>query len=482
MKLINLKYLLAFLRYSCFVLLINITSCKKLVDIKPPVTNVTGSTVYASDATAAAVMTGIYSQISANYYYTIGVNSLSMRAGLSADELTLWNGVTDPVLASYYTNTLSVHKGGWELWPIYYNYIYICNAAIQGLTASTQVSTSVKQQLLGEAKFVRAFCYFHLVNLYGDVPLVLGTDYKQNALVSRTPEISVYAQMVTDLKDAQNLLDSVYLDGSIARQTSERTRPTKWVATALLARVFLYQKNWKDAQMQAASVINNSNLYALTDLNSVFLANSTEAIWQLQPVDADVSNTQEGALFVLPDSGPNAGVPGNPVYLSNSLLNSFEPNDQRRTEWVDSVIVASDTFYFPYKYKINALFAPVTEYEMMFRLSEQYLIKAEAEAQLNDLTDAAFDLNAIRVRAGLPQVSSLSQSDMLTTIAHERQVELFTEWGARWMDLKRTGAIENVMSVAIKQKGGTWNSYQQLYPIPLTDVQEDPNLKQNDGY
>ncbi len=469
-------------KYSCVVLLLELFSCKKLVEVDAPVTNITGSTVYSSDATAVAVLTGIYSQISANYYYTTGFNSLSMLAGLSADELTLWNGVTNTMLISYYTNTLSVLKGGSELWPICYNYIYICNTAIQGLQSATQLTPSIKQQLLGEAEFLRAYFYFYLVNLYGDVPLVLGTDYKQNSIVSRTPSTMVYSQMVTDLKAAQMLLDSVYIDGSIANQTQERTRPTKWAAAALLAKVYLNEQDWNNAQAQSSIVINNTSLYSLTDLNSVFLANSSEAIWQLQPVDADVSNTQEGALFILPSTGPSTGTPSNPVYLSSAVLDAFEPTDLRRVNWVDSVIVSPDTFYFPYKYKVNTLFAPVTEYEMMLRLGEQFLIRAEAEAQLNDLGDATTDVNIIRSRAGLSPVSNLSQEGMLAAIAHERQVELFTEWGARWIDLKRTNAVDAVMTPAAKEKGSIWISSQQLYPIPLNDVQRDPNLVQNAGY
>jgi len=98
------------------------------------------------------------------------------------------------------------------------------------------------------------------------------------------------------------------------------------------------------------------------------------------------------------------------------------------------------------------------------------------------LLDAQADLNAIRTRAGLPNTIASTQPALLTAIQHERQVELFTEWGHRWLDLKRTGNIDAVMTIICSQKGSSWSSYQQLYPLPLVDIQMDPNLVQNIGY
>ena len=122
---------------------------------------------------------------------------------------------------------------------------------------------------------------------------------------------------------------------------------------------------------------------------------------------------------------------------------------------------------------------------MVLRLAEQYLIRAEASANSGDLGGAIKDLNTIRSRAGLPPLAnSLNRSQVLSAVAQERKVELFAEWGHRWFDLKRTGAIDSVMSIVTPQKlpGSKWNSYQQLYPISLTQLSYNPNLKQNPGY
>jgi len=116
------------------------------------------------------------------------------------------------------------------------------------------------------------------------------------------------------------------------------------------------------------------------------------------------------------------------------------------------------------------------------RLAEQYLIRAEAMAQQNKIPEAAADLNVIRSRAGLPNTTAATQSAMLAAILQERKAELFTEWGHRWLDLKRTNTVDSVMSVVAPQKGGTWQSIQKYYPIPQSELNADPNLVQTPGY
>ncbi|MBS1524864.1 MAG: RagB/SusD family nutrient uptake outer membrane protein, partial [Bacteroidetes bacterium] len=257
-------------------------------------------------------------------------------------------------------------------------------------------------------------------------------------------------------------------------------RPNKWAATALLARAYLYTGDWQDAQKQATAIISNTSEYGLSSLNTTFLKNSSEAIWQLQPVNLGW-NTPDAQIFILRSTGPNGST--YPVYLSSSLVSAFEKGDQRRTNWIDSVAVNNTIYYYPYKYKSATLNAPVTEYTMVLRLGEQYLIRAEAEANNNDVTDALNDLNLIRNRAGLSNYSGpTDENSVLAGILHERQVELFTEWGNRWLDLKRTKNINAVMTAVASAKGTTWNVDWQLYPIPLYDITQDPNIIQNPGY
>jgi hypothetical protein len=331
---------------------------------------------------------------------------------------------------------------------------------------------------------MRAFFYFYLVNLYGDIPLVTTNDYKTNSILPRTPKENVYQQIVTDLHDAQKLLSTDYLDATLVNPTTDRLRPTQWAATALLSRAYLYMGNWAGADSASSVLINNSALFSLSSLSNAFLMSSlgnNEAIWQLQPVVMVPSNTYDAYIFVMSSSGPGKG--GNfGAYLSNNLLNSFEPNDQRKQNWVSSVTVGGTTYFYPFKYKLKS--GPVSEHLMILRLAEQYLIRAEARAQRGNFNDAESDLNTIRFRAGLSGTGASSQADLLAAILHERQVELFAELGHRWLDLKRSGTIDATMTVVTPQKTGStgWNSYQQLYPVRLVDIQLDPNIVQNGGY
>ncbi len=362
------------------------------------------------------------------------------------------------------------------------NYIATFLSVIQQsrVLKSTSLNPHVKNQLMGEAKFMRGFCYFYLVNLFGDVPLVTTTDYKVNTTLGRTAFIDVYDLIISDLTEAQNLLSSDYLDGYLQKypELSERVRPTKWAATALLARAYLYTKDYINAEAQSTQVINQSSLFDLPNLNDVFLKNSSEAIWQLQPVNGG-KNTEDAFVFIIPESGLSDQ---NPVYLSLGLINEFEDNDQRKQNWIDTAFIGLDTVYYPFKYKIASYDNPISEYLMMLRLSEQYLIRADARASQGNLEGAILDLNVVRSRAGLAGTNATTQSNILNAITHERQVEFFGEWAHRWLDLKRTGKIDEVMEEVTAEKGGAWNSNWQWYPILSSDIQKNPRINQNSGY
>jgi len=435
-----------------------------------------GASVYSTNQTAAAAVTGIYQTMAGN---TVGGNfyGISALLGLSADEFTLYPN-SDPILNQTYTNAL-LSSTPIPFWSQLYNCIYQANSAIDGLSAYSGVTSAMKQQLIGETKFIRAFCYFYLVNIFGDVPLITTTDYKQNSIVTRSPESKVYEQIINDLVDAKSLLSNNFLapDGT---PSSARVRPNSIAASALLARVYLYQRKWDSAEAAASVIIDNPNLKLAGNLNSVFLANTEEAIWQLE-MPNNGFNAPDGAflLSLLYYGGPNAY---DPFILNNSLVNQFEPGDLRKSNWIKSATVGAVTYYYPYKYKLYYTGTAPTEYPVLLRLAEQYLIRAEARAQQNNLNGALSDLNIIRARAGVPTIATSSQSELINSIYRERGLELFTEYGHRWLDLKRTSNLSAIMANVTPQKGGIWNPTDQLYPIPLTDIQSDVNLLQNPGY
>lgn len=468
---------------------LGITACKKLIDVKAPINSLNVINVYTNDGTAAAVLTGVYTNLS-KADGGLGLGGMFLFPALSADELTLFDSNKSPY-QFFYTNKLQATTGSSD-WNFFYPLIYDSNAAIEGLNGSSTLNPIVKQQLLGEAYFVRAFCYFQLVNQYGGVPLAVSTDYKVNSSLVRAPQTDVWKQIVDDLHLAQNLLNSNFLKSDALTayplSSAERVRPTKWAATALLARSYLYTRNWTGADSAATAVINNTAMFSLgtfTGATRVFARNSGETIWALQPVGTGPTiNTGEGLVFSLPITGPNTSGTY-PVYLSNTVFNAFEPGDLRKTNWVASVTVGTTTYNYPNKYLAGRLNTASSEYAIQFRLAEQYLIRAEAEAHESKTSNAVADLNLIRSRAGLSgYAGGTDLASLQTAILHERQVELFTEGGYRWFDLKRTGTIDVVMGAGgvCTAKGGTWSTNWQYYPLPSTELIANPKLTQNPGY
>lgn len=458
-------------------LLLTISGCKKLVDVNSPTTNITGENVFTNEGTATAVMTGIYTQISTSPLLNGELISIGFLTGLAGDELFLYDKSFDRDLNNYFINNLNPNVQ-YNVWNSIYPKLFVVNSIIEKVPSSQSLSLGVKKQLLGEAKFMRAFLYIYLVELYGDVPLVTSTDYKINSVLARTSHLEVWAQIISDLKEAQDLLSAKYVDGTLLTNSLERLRPNKWAATALLARSYLYTGDWKKAEDQSTAVISNMALYHLDSLDNVFQKNNPEAIWQLQPVNFG-SNTEDAKTYLINSTGFTRA---KPVYMNPKLVNSFEIGDKRKTKWVDSTILSNNTYYFASKYKSDSLNAPITEYNTVLRLAEQYLIRAEARAQQNNLVGALADLNIIRQRAWLEKSVATSKDLLLTAIYHERRVELFTEWGHRWLDLKRAKLINAVMSVITPLKGGTWSSNWQFFPIPSSEIIADTNLSQNEGY
>jgi hypothetical protein len=465
------------LRLLIILLFVIQVSCEEFVTVETPITRIASPSVFTDDATAISAISGIYSEMTnSGGFISGGGQSITHLAGLSADEFVDYT----LTLENFEKNTLEVSTSTEiknSLWDPGYKFIYYANSMIEGLEKSTAITEATKKQLTGEAKFIRAFCHFYLVNLFGDVPVVTATDYRINNKAFRLPKSEVYNQIISDLLDAQNLLsdDYIYSEG-------ERTRPNKWAASALLSRVYLFNEDWDNAEDLSTAVINNTATYALTDLNNVFLMNSTEAIWQLSPSNPTI-NTNEAITFI-PIDGPDFSTPTY-VALTSTLLNSFESGDNRMITWVDSVhsTITEETYFYPYKYKIYESSAPIMEYYMMLRLAEQYLIRAEARARQDKIDEAIIDIDVIRQRAGLPLIKNsdptINQDNLILAIEHERRIEFFAEWGHRWLDLKRTNRADDVLST-IKSPG--WEVTDVLYPIPQVERQNNPNLTQNDGY
>lgn len=487
-------------KYSlvAFVLVMAMCSCKKLVHIDAPQSQLVSVSVFNNTGTATAALLNIYQKIYDQQF------AIEWQTGLLSDELS--NFSNDANYLQLYSNALNRFSpyGPW-LSGNYYNFIFQTNAILEALEGNKTIPGRIVRQLTGEAKFLRAFFYFYLTECYGDVPLAMTTDYTVTRSLQRTAKDQVFQQIIEDLKDAKNLLSNEFLDANDTSITTERVRPTKWAATALLARAYLYygsstgdQGDFASAEQMASAVIADNTHFGLKhDLDSVFLANSREAIWQLQtPLRGGGNggtNTMEGANFIL------LGRPQS-YAISPQLQNAFDPGDLRRNKWVDSIVAGtpSTTYYYPYKYKIRLDPNPsnTEEYTMMLRLAEQYLIRAEARVRQHNVAGAIADLNILRTRARdtgslavpnpLPDLATnLSEQQALDAVLHERQTELFVEGGHRWFDMIRMGYANAIMGAPgnVSQfKGGSWQPEWQLFPVPQSEINNDPQLTQNPAY
>jgi starch-binding outer membrane protein, SusD/RagB family len=432
--------------------------CKKFVELPPPDNLIVTEDVFSSDAKAASAMIAIYGNM-INLPQSFSNFLSTTCGGLSSDELKKFQPSTSEVELS--ENQLTASNGFARIiWSTAYKNIYYANSILEGLKNSNQISIIAKNQLRGEALFVRSFCYFYLVNFYGDVPLITTTSYAENATKPRAPVSEIYSYMISDLEESKILLSAVYQGG-------ERVRPNKWAATALLSRVYLYRQNWEKAESNANEVINCGLYSPLQPLQAVFLKNSSESIFQLMQKSGPVPECRQ----LRPGSN------GRPLfYFTDELKNAFEAGDLRKTRWVDSVTYLGVKYHFPGKYKNTT--NTITEYYMVLRAAEQYLIRAEARVKQHNPVGALADLNIIRARAGLSLLSGLTEEAVENAIEKEWRIEFFSEWGQRWINVKRNGDA-NLIFGALKPG---WQSTDVLYPIPHEDILANPNLQQNPGY
>jgi len=490
------------MKKQLFVLLICTmsVSCSKFVETRTPDSLFDGTKVFENDNSAIAVVNSILADLGKTSSIVQGSRGQSVVSGLLSDELHTVSNFAD-YQEIYRNSVLRNNPIIDNIWIEFYANLYKANTVLEGAVKSTTLSEKIRTQIIGESKFLRAFINFYLVNLYGSVPLILSTNYEQNRSETRASVAQVYNQIIQDLKDAEGLLTPDYVNHTGA-VVAQRHRPNKHAVQALLARAYLYRGDWANAEAAAISVISQTARYDLeTNLDNIYRqATSKEVIWNFAPAvsSAGVTAAYSGegrhyspALLKLQGVPPQSFGYDICNYLNDGIVNAFESSDKRKTDWLESVTAEGKTYYFPFKYKTDfAGLSTVQEYTVILRLAEVYLIRAEARARQGNVNGAKLDVNVIRTRASLAGTTAATDAQLMVAIEQERRVELFTEWGHRWLDLKRwpgrnnpgISRAEEVMSVVTPLKGGVWNKNWLLLPIPATDIINNPNLEQNPGY
>lgn len=452
-------------RAVCSAMTLILFGCTEFVEVEPPKNTLVSETVFNNAATVESALANLYYDIREQGMVS-GTTGLTPVLGIYSDELDYYGFNTD--LAQLYRHDLLASNGittNW--WSQAYHTIYGANDIIRGVEASEVLSIDERKKFRGQALFIRAYMHSLLVSIFGDVPYIESTDYLENNKVSRMAAEEVYGNIIADLNRAVDDLEG------LETTTNERVVPDHFVAKALLARMYQYEENWDMAISLSSEIIDAFPLE--NDIDNVFLKDSRETLWQLKADDQYPLNSREAEQLII------RSIPGQTYALTEDLLMAFEVNDQRKDRWVDSMsdMENTTTLFFANKYRAGINETESLEYSILFRLSEQVLIRAEGRARLGDIAGSRVDLNAIRKRAGLPDNTADTAGELLDDIILERKIELFTEQGLRWFDLKRTDMADQVLG-ALKPN---WQPTDVLFPIPESELEANPNLlPQNDGY
>ena len=448
---------------------------------------------------------------------------LSIALMLRSDMVNLQSTQTRRVEMDEFT-TLASNGMLTEYWLKAYQGIAAANLAIAG-AADVDASAEQLNPVVAQARFIRAFYYFHLVRQFGGLPYIDApiTDAEAAAQITRTPADEVYANIIADLEFAEEWLPNTQ---------SSRAIPAKSAATSYLALVHLTRGDYQDAWNAATDVINNAGTYDLAlDDNFQNLFNANVIDGSREPIFALDYNNFEAPNNAYDQIAPMTGIRGDdrnegggwsvavPVL---AVYDTWPAGDYRRAVSLDEeasiggTVVPFTNFTIsghehagnmPYiaKYtRFPGAFdrgnARATSHNMsMMRYAEVLLIAAEAAVELGDNASATMYINMVRERArrggttetGAGTPVTIAASDVpaditgtvtINDVLEERRYELAFE-GKRWYDIARRRIGNEVFSASgLEGAKPAFNDDDYLLPIPGDEIERNPNLTQNPGY
>ncbi len=443
-----------------------VVSCSDLLD-KSPISSFSADGFYKTTSDAQTGVYGIYDAAQTafrlNFAYWGEGRADNVKTAQSGEGLALMQNNLDASLGSAY-------------WGDLYNIINRANYAIKYIPNVYKEGDATGNQLIAEAKALRALAYFYLVRVWGDIPVItepyLSID--QNIFVSKTDKESVLNLIEDDLEfAAQNCKDKF-------GDNRDRIMFTKGSANALLTHVYMWRHKYDDALTTSKLVLDNT-LYSLVttmdDWGKIFTTGySKESIFEVA-----YSDKETNSLRVLYAIGSYA------IYTpSEKFKTSFETGD-KRIDYVYDVTLADPKAIWKYLGKgISDEVATASKQDIvLIRLADIMLLRAEAltkKGGTQNIADALILLNKIRTRAGLTPYNTEAEAiaaygDLESAILHERSIELCFE-GHRWFDLVRTGKAISTM----KPLNGISDEKNLVWPISTTSLQKNPNLLQNEYY
>ena len=452
-------YIIAFLTCG---LMITATSCKKFLDLKP-LDSYTENTFYNDEKGLQGGLISCYDALQSDSLYG---NNLLTLGELRGDNLIdndpgSGAGVRNQIEVFSETSANSILSG---TWMGHYKAIYRCNIILDRAPAIS-MSETTKNQIIGQAKFIRALSYFNLTRIWGNVPLVLKVQKTEEARENtRATAAQVYQQVIDDLTDAASKLPTSWPD-------AQRGRATSYAATAILGKVYLYQKKFDLVEATLKPVV--TAIYARTILDTVpqtktfpnNIKTSKDIIFAVQYLSGGVKE------FVNQDNRYRNNNNTNIINIPQAL---FETGDNRKT-----LVAITGTGGRPGKFNTPQANNETSSDFPVIRCADVLLMYAEA---LNETsygnTDAFKALNAVRLNAvtsaKTPAILT-SQSEFRTAVYLERRLELALE-ADRWFDIVRTSQM-NVIFPGIP-------SFRSIYPVPQVEIDNvnNKNGYQNPGY
>jgi len=479
-----MKNLLYFI--SLFTIGIGLTSCDSFLD-KEPLSQIidesadTASVYTGADAETgiAAVYSGMKTSQSELFFLDHYVNGDAQSDNSYAGADNPDNFQIDDYKISSTNRNIS------RDWKYFYGLIGTCNGVIERTPKAVGLDAGRRDEIIGEASFMRGFLYFGMVQLWGGVPIVtkpvpeITSDNFAEVYSILYPDSKtqdeVYTQIINDLTTAVNQAPTAY--------GPTKMRGTKAAAHAILAKVYATRQpaDWNKVNEHADAVIASgfSLLPSYEQLWDGMHENSAESIFELDCIGGATGSNWGSSMFVGKDWKKFNTPTHDLVDLFDAEQDMVRKNSsilfQKITSWTD---VNWDISNYPFCYKMRNTNG--TQNQILLRLADILLLKAEALTELGQLdavSGAQYYVNLVRSRAKLAPTTATTADALRTAIAKERRLELAFE-GHRWYDLKRTGkAIETMTAL-----GYTINENKLLFPIPQGERDKNINLKQNPGY
>lgn len=444
--------------------ILSLASCEKYLDVEPR-SSVSDEKTIFDNASAQTALSGVYAALASGGYYGTTFQSIGY---LNGDNIQ-WTGSQSQVQEFINHNVSADNSTIGGAWNAIYLTISRANHVIAKVPQVTDplLNQSVKDQIIGQAYFIRGLAYFDLARTWGPVPLVTKPTEtaSDNSGIRRSSQAEVYAQALSDLEKAEPLLT----------ETTDRYKGTKKTVWALKSRYYLYRGDWANAETYASKLIADHANYKLLKPFGSFFQN-------------DARGTQESVFEIFYSTAELNNHRGQWQPQTNGGTRQWAPNDalvalvnNPLTGGTRNVLVAKDNqnrWYGNLYYR-----SPATDPSYVIRIAELYLIRAEARANqapdgatlTNDkLLGAIADLNAVRDRAGLTGTTATTRADVLLAIENERRLEFALE-PHRWFDMVRTGRAAAVLNITDTRK--------YLMPIPNDQLLIDPALRPNNsGY